>query len=152
MKIAVSSSGNSLEAPLDPHFGRCSYFVIVDPDDMSYEAFDNESGRLGGGAGIQASQFVASQGAEAVLTGSCGPNAMQTLSAAGIKVYAGLSGTVRQAVEKYKSGQLQPETEATGPAHAGMGRVGGGGAGRGMGRGAGMGRGGGMGGGRRSGR
>jgi predicted Fe-Mo cluster-binding NifX family protein len=86
MKIAVSSAGNSLDAQLDPHFGRCSFFVVVDSDDMSYEAFDNESGRLGGGAGIQAAQFVSSKGAGAVLTGSCGPNAMQTLSAAGIKV------------------------------------------------------------------
>ena len=94
MKIAVSSSGKDLDSQVDPRFGRCTYFVIVETDNMSFEAFDNENIALGGGAGIQSAQFVASKGAEAVITGNCGPNAVQTLSASRVKVFVGQSGTV----------------------------------------------------------
>jgi len=145
MKLAVSSSGKDLDAQIDPRFGRCSYFLIIETEDMSYEAFGNENAALGGGAGIQSAQFVASKGAEALITGNCGPNAAQALTAAGIKFYVGQTGTVREAVESYKNGKLTPATEANAPSHAGMG---GGGRGKGMGgmgRGRSMGGGGGMG-------
>jgi len=51
MKVSVISSGKNLDSPIDPCFGRCAYFVIVNTDDMSFEAFDNEGIALGGGAG-----------------------------------------------------------------------------------------------------
>jgi predicted Fe-Mo cluster-binding NifX family protein len=152
MKIAISSSGQDLAAQLDPQFGRCRYFLIIETDTMNFEVFDNDNAALGGGAGIQSAQFIAAKGAKALITGYCGPNAMQTLSAAGVQVYAGQAGTVKDIVETYQKGKLTPTTEASVAAHAGMGGMGGG-QGRGMGRGRGMGggRGGGMGGGGRTG-
>ena len=138
MKIAVSSSGNTLDSQIDPRFGRCAYFLIVDTDDMNFEAFDNESISLGGGAGIQAAQFVASKGAKAVLTGNVGPNAVKTLGAAGVEVFVGQNGTVGEALERYKGGDLQSTSAPNVADHHGMG---GGGGGRGMGGGGGMGRG-----------
>ena len=161
MKVAVSSSGKDLNAPIDARFGRCAFFMIVETGDMSFEAFDNESIGLGGGAGIQAAQFVASKGAKAVITGNCGPNAVQTLSAAGVELFTGQAGTVKEAVERYINGGMTPTEEANVEDHFGMGEapvtapassapgVGMGmGAGTGMGGGRGMGGGGGMGGGR----
>jgi predicted Fe-Mo cluster-binding NifX family protein len=139
MKIAVSSSGNDLNSQVDPRFGRCAYFVIVDTNDMSFEAFNNESIALGGGAGIQAAQFVASKGAQAVVTGNVGPNAVQTLSAAGVEVFMGQSGTVREVMENYTRGKIRSTSTHNVADHYGMG------SGAGMGRGMGMGRGGGMG-------
>lgn len=136
MKIAVSSSGKDLNAQLDPRFGRCRYFLIIETDTMEFEVFDNENAALGGGAGIQAAQFVASKGAKAVITGHCGPNAMQTLSAAGVQVYAGQAGTIQGIVDKFNSGELTTTTEANAPAHAGMGAKS---MGQGMGRGRGRG-------------
>jgi predicted Fe-Mo cluster-binding NifX family protein len=141
MKVAVSSTGKNLDSPIDPRFGRCSWFLIIETEDMSFETFSNESIGLGGGAGIQSAQFIVSKGATALLTGNCGPNAMSALSAAGVKVITGQSGTVREAIERYKKGELPFATEANVGAHYGMG------AGRGMGRGVGLGRGMGMGGG-----
>ena len=147
MKVAVSSNGEKLDAQLDPRFGRCAYFLVVNPKDMSFEAFNNESAVQGGGAGIQAAQFIASQGVKAVLTGNCGPNAVQTLSAAGIKLFGGQTGTVREVVERFKNGQLKPTSEANVDSHFGInaqaevGRGGGMGGGRGMGQGMGGGRG-----------
>ena len=79
MKVAISSIGKDLDSLIDSRFGRCPYFVIVETDDMSFEVFDNESIALGGGAGIQSAQFISSKGAKAVITGHCGPNAVQTI-------------------------------------------------------------------------
>jgi predicted Fe-Mo cluster-binding NifX family protein len=139
MKLAISSSGQDLSSQLDLRFGRCRYFLIINTDTMDFEVFDNTNAALGGGAGIQSAQLIAAKGAKALITGHCGPNAMQTLSAAGIQVYLGQAGTVQNLVDKYKNDQLTPATEANASAHAGMG-------GQGMGPGQGMGRGRGMGG------
>jgi len=145
MKIAVSSSGKDLNSQIDPRFGRCAFFVIVETDDMNFEVFDNESLALGGGAGIQAAQFVASKGAGAVLTGNCGPNAVQTLGASHVEVFVGQSGTVTEVIEKFKRGEMTSTKAANVADHYGMGGGGGMGRGMGMGRGGGMGRGQGMG-------
>lgn len=154
MKLAVSSTGTGLDAQMDPRFGRCAYFVIVETESLQAESLTNESQGLGGGAGIQAAQSVASRGVQAVITGNCGPNAVDTLAAAGVALYTGQSGTVRQAVEMFKKGQMTPASGANAPAHAGMGAATapagippfpGGGRGRGMGGGRGMGMGGGRG-------
>ncbi len=106
MKVAVSSTGNDLTSQIDPRFGRCKCFVIVETNDMRFDAFENENAVLSGSAGIQSASFVASQGVKAVLTGNCGPKAAQVLSAADIEIYVGQTGTVRDAVEKYKKGFL----------------------------------------------
>ena len=149
MKIAVSSSGKDLDSQVDPRFGRCAYFVIVETDNMSFEAFDNENVALGGGAGIQSAQFVASKGAAAVITGNCGPNAVQTLSASRVKVFVGQSGTVREVIERYVRGDIKSTSTPNVADHHGMGGKAGMGRGISMGRGGGMGRGRGMGGGKR---
>ncbi len=148
MKVAVSASGDSLDAMVNPRFGRCEYFVIVDTDSMNYTAFANENAGLSSGAGIQSASFAASQGVQAVLTGNCGPKAAQTFSAANIDVYTGYSGTVRQAVEKFtRAGEaLRPAQSAAGSAldsGQAASRQKGTGMGRGLGMGGGMGMGGG---------
>jgi predicted Fe-Mo cluster-binding NifX family protein len=145
MKVAVSASGKDLDTPIDPRFGRCAYFLIIDTEDMSFEAFDNESVALSGGAGIQASQFVASKGVTVVITGNVGPNAVRTLEAASVKVIVGQSGTVRQAIKDYKDGKLKSTDQANVADHYGMGGDMGRGGGMGRGMGGGMGCGGGMG-------
>ena len=130
MKIAVSATDDSLDARIDPRFGRCEYFVIVDTETMNFEALPNTSRIALSGAGIQAAQAIANKGVQAVLTGNVGPNAFQALSSAGIDIITGVFGTVREAVEKFKSGQLQKITAPTTSVGFGMGR----GYGMGMGR------------------
>ena len=136
MKIAVSATSGGLDAQIDPRFGRCSYFVVVDSETTRFESVENVSRDAPSGAGIQAAQIVANTGAKVVLTGNVGPNAFQALSSLGIKVVTGSFGTVREAVEKFKSGQLKEQLSApTSP--MGFGAGGGYGMGRGMGRGGG---------------
>ena len=139
MKVAVTASGKDLDASIDPRFGRCAYFIIVDTDSMNFEVFENESMTLGSGAGIQSAQFIAGKGGKVLITGNVGPNAASTLSAAGIQLIAGQTGTVRQAVENYNRGILKPTTAANVPGHFGMGGSMGGGRGRGGRMGGGMG-------------
>jgi len=121
MKIAISSSGRDLYSSIDPRFGRCAYFLLVETDDLSFEAFNNENISLGGGAGIQAAQFVASKGAKAVLTGNCGPNALRTLSAAGVELFVGQAGPVIETIERYKRGELRSTTDPNVADHYGIG-------------------------------
>jgi len=150
MRIAITATGPDLEAQADPRFGRCPYFLIVETDDLSFEAIENPNLVLGGGAGVQSGQLMAEKGVKHVLTGNCGPNAYQTLAAAGIGVIIGCSGRVRDVIEQYKSGRLSSVAAPNVASHFGMGGgggrgMGGGGMGRGMGRGRGMGQGGGRG-------
>jgi len=147
MRIAISATGPSLDAQVDPRFGRCQYFIIADPATMEFEALENTSIAAAGGAGIATAQVVANKGVQAVFTGNCGPNACQTLEAAGIQLITGVTGTVRDAIEGYKAGRLKSASQSGVGSRSGMDR--GVGMGRGRGRGRGMGRGMGMGGGMR---
>jgi len=158
MKIAVTSVGPSLDDQVEPRFGRCTYFLIIDPETMELETLKNPNIAAGGGAGIQSAQLMAERGVQAVLTGNCGPNAFQVFNASGIQVIVGISGPVRQAVEQFKAGAFTEASQAnvesrfgTGAGDQGYQTVplqGSGGYGTGMGGGRGTGRGMGMGGGR----
>ena len=112
MKIAITSTGKTMDSEVDPRFGRAAYFVIVDTETTDFSVIENENVAAAGGAGISSTKTVADSGAEAVLTGNCGPNAERTLSAAGFKLYTGVAGTVAEAVELFKNGKL---TQAAGP-------------------------------------
>lgn len=122
MKICVSAFSGSLDAKVDSRFGRCAYFVVVDSETMEFNAISNDSANAAHGAGIQAAQTVANIGVKVVITGNVGPNAFSVLSAAGIKIVTGISGTVRDAVEEYKNGRLQEIGNPTVSGHFGIGR------------------------------
>lgn len=167
MKIAVTARGKTLDDQVDPRFGRCSYFLVVDSETLQAEAVENPNLALGGGAGIQSAQLMAEHDVKVVLTGNCGPNAYQTLNAAEIEVVVGAGGKICDAVEQFKSGALSSTQGPNVASHFGMGadadrqssqdagsdvgggmtmgRGSGGSAGRGVGRGMGMGGGRGMG-------
>jgi predicted Fe-Mo cluster-binding NifX family protein len=89
---------------------------------MKFELLSNEGAMASGGAGIQTAQKIANSGVSAIITGNVGPNAFQTLSAAGIKVIVGANGTVKESVEKYKKGELKEIEAASVGSHFGMGR------------------------------
>jgi len=112
MKIAVTAEGQGMSDNVDPHFGRAKRFLLVDTETNDVEVIDNtQNVNAAQGAGIQAAQNLSQPGVTAVLTGNCGPNAFRALAAAGIKVYVGVTGTVAEAVEQLKSGQLTPSDE-----------------------------------------
>jgi predicted Fe-Mo cluster-binding NifX family protein len=113
MKIAVTATGEALDSPIDPRFGRAALFVLVDTDSGAAKATDNSAGAGSAqGAGVQAAETVSRLGAECLITGHCGPKAFRALTAAGIDVYTGASGTIAQAIEQLEAGTLQ---RAAGP-------------------------------------
>lgn len=123
MKIAVTSSGKENTSPLNPRFGRCEYFIIVDTETKEWTAVDNPAIGARGGAGTQAAQFIANQGAEAVISGRYGPNAFTALEAAGLQAFVSTQESVDAALDKFLAGELEQITSATGPQmHGGGGR------------------------------
>ncbi len=120
MKICVTSRGDDLDSEVDPRFGRCQYFIIVDTDTFEFEAIENPNIDAAGGAGVQSGQAVAEKDVKAVLTGNVGPNAFQTLSAADVEVITDVSGSVRAAAERYKSGEFKSAQGPSVGSKAGM--------------------------------
>ncbi|HHW15432.1 MAG TPA: dinitrogenase iron-molybdenum cofactor biosynthesis protein [Firmicutes bacterium] len=108
MRLAITSTGPSLDNALDEHFGRARYILIVDLETESVEAIDNHANfNAPQGAGINAAQSVADRGAEWVLTGHAGPKAFAALHRAGIRVAAVSGGSCRDALERFRRGELQ---------------------------------------------
>jgi predicted Fe-Mo cluster-binding NifX family protein len=107
MKLCVTAEGEDLDSLVDPRFGRCAYFLIIDRDSLEFEVIENGNSSSGGGAGIQSGQLIASKGVTAVITGNVGPNAFRTLEAAGIDVITGASGRVQEVVDRYKAGEFK---------------------------------------------
>ena len=121
MKIAISSIGNNLDSDVDSRFGRCNTFIIVDTESMGFQAVSNDAVGSAHGAGIGAAQVIANLGVKAVLTGHVGPNAHMALSNAGIQMYVDAKGTVRDAIEAYKQGNLKSVSSPTVQGHFGQG-------------------------------
>ncbi len=120
MKICVTSEGGNLGSKVDPRFGRCRYFIIVDTDTLEFEAIENPNIESMGGAGIQSAQLVVSKKVKVVVTGNVGPNAFQTLQVAGVEIFTNASGTIKEAVEKYRKGEFKAVSGPSVGSHSGM--------------------------------
>ena len=102
MKICITSSGDTLESQVDPRFGRCRYFIIWDDENDTFEAISNPNIDAGSGAGIQSAQLVVAKNVSMIITGEIGPKAEQVFTTANLQVVTGASGTVKEAIEKYR--------------------------------------------------
>lgn len=118
MKIVFTTSGDDLKAPLDSRFGRSPKFLVYDLDKNTFEVIDNQLNlNAADGAGIKSAESVARSGAQALVTGHCGPKAYRALSAANIKIYNTDAKTVSEALELYRSGKLQSASSADVQSH-----------------------------------
>jgi len=116
MKIALSVNTPDLDAAIDPRFGRAAYLLVVDTATGEWLAHENPGQNASGGAGVQAAQFVAGLGVQAVISGEFGPHAFDALHAAQIAMYTyGDCHTAQDAIERFKAGGLRQ----TGAASAG---------------------------------
>jgi len=113
MKIAITTSGSDLDAPLDSRFGRAPKFLIYDLEANNFEVVDNEQNlNAAQGAGIQSAQTIARLGVGALVTGHCGPKAFKVLNAAGIKIYNTTAATVVEALDQYRGNKLSEASSA----------------------------------------
>ncbi|MBI4634519.1 MAG: NifB/NifX family molybdenum-iron cluster-binding protein [Deltaproteobacteria bacterium] len=107
MKIAITASGKDMNANVDPRFGRAAGFVIYDTELKTSEYVANtQNVNAVQGAGIQSARLISGTGAKVLITGHCGPKAFTALNAAGIKIFTGANGSVREAVMKFATGNL----------------------------------------------
>jgi len=72
MRVAITSTGNSLESKLDERFGRCSFFVIYDTETKSTEFVPNPNKQADNGAGPASVKLVASKNVSKIVSGEFG--------------------------------------------------------------------------------
>jgi predicted Fe-Mo cluster-binding NifX family protein len=125
MKVFLTSTGLTLDSNVDPRFGRCAYFIIYDTSNDTFEYYANEGRDAFGGAGIRTAQMIVEKGAEAVVSGNIGPNSFKVLQSAPngpLKIYSGVSGTVRNVINQLKNNELKPVSVSDVQSHYGIGR------------------------------
>ncbi|EDU36549.1 NifB/NifX family molybdenum-iron cluster-binding protein [Clostridium sporogenes] len=119
MKIAISSTGKTMENLLDMRFGRCEYFQIHDTESKEVKILENEGRNASGGAGIVASNQLVDEKVDVIITGNFGPNAFEIIEKAGVKAYKCESISITLVIEKYNKGELE-QINMSGPAYHGM--------------------------------
>jgi predicted Fe-Mo cluster-binding NifX family protein len=119
MKVAIPTRGHDLSSEVEPRFGRCPRFLIVEAESLEFTTVENAAASMGGGAGMRAAQIVVDQGVELVIAGEVGPKAYDVLEAAGVRVMARVSGTVREALDLVGSQMTEDTKGPTGPARHG---------------------------------
>ncbi|MBU0487274.1 MAG: diguanylate cyclase [Bacteroidetes bacterium] len=72
MKVAITSTGNTLESNLDQRFGRCAYFVVYDTDTKAFEFIPNPNIDAEQGAGPASVNLVASRDVQKIISGEFG--------------------------------------------------------------------------------
>ncbi|NLF13031.1 MAG: dinitrogenase iron-molybdenum cofactor biosynthesis protein [Anaerolineaceae bacterium] len=109
MRIAVSADNNEgLNSIVSPHFGRCPHFVLVDVEGQEIREVQSvDNPYYGNHQPGQVPGFIASHGANVMLTGGMGGRAIMFFQQYGIEGVTGAYGTVKQAVEHYLGGQLK---------------------------------------------
>jgi predicted Fe-Mo cluster-binding NifX family protein len=120
MNIVITTISPSIDAEVDPRFGRGAYFLVVDSDTLEWQAYPNPAATASGGAGVQAAQIVAQHGAQVAISGDFGPNAYDALAAVGIQMFlapADQALTAREMLARYQREELRPVTGPTGPGH-----------------------------------
>jgi predicted Fe-Mo cluster-binding NifX family protein len=111
VRLAFTTNGNTAEDPIEPTFGRCRNFLVVDTGTGEVTVVPNPGGAAGGGAGVKAAETLAELKIDTLITGNVGLNARPLLQAAGISIVAGRSGSIRAYLsaaggssENYRSG------------------------------------------------
>jgi len=127
VKIAIPSNENGgLDDIINFQFGRCSTFTIItlERDEIkAVEVVKNNAADSMGGAGIQSAQILANNGAQEVIVGNLGPNAVQSLNALNLKLYQAPNPSlkIKDLIDMRVRGELKPIENANVSSHFGMG-------------------------------
>ena len=111
MKLAIASTGKSLDNRISLDFGRAPFFLIIDQDSMEMTVVENPYTEAQPCAGILVVEMLAKEGVKLVIADLCGERAAQALQGAEIKLITGARGNMREIFEKYKQGLLLDRME-----------------------------------------
>ena len=106
MKIAIPATAPNLGAGVENRLGTAPYLLVINTEDMSFDAVAGPLPSIGPGAGIEAISIVTDMGAKAILAGFVSPHIALTLEKKGIAVITPVGGSVMDAVVKYRRGVL----------------------------------------------
>ncbi|MGQ9588143.1 MAG: NifB/NifX family molybdenum-iron cluster-binding protein [Thermoplasmata archaeon] len=110
MKVCVPTSGRGgIDDRVSEHFGRSPTFTVVDTKSEKVDVVDNTSEHMGGMG--KPPEQIAQAGAQVLVCSGLGPRAISMFESYGIEVYVGAQGSVRQAIEMWRSGRLQRATD-----------------------------------------
>jgi len=110
VKVCIPTMTQSgLDDHVSPHFGRAPSFTVVDTGTNVVKVLQNTSEHMGG-TGMPP-ELMAAAGVEVMLCSGLGPRAIQMFEQYGIEVYVGASGTVRDAIQAWKTGSLREATD-----------------------------------------
>jgi predicted Fe-Mo cluster-binding NifX family protein len=104
MKVAITSTGNSLESTIDQRFGRCAFFVIYDTETGGVEILPNPNRDAQEGAGPASVQLVASRDVQKIVSGEFGVKIKSLLDSLRIQmvVYKEPEKTVQSVIDMLK--------------------------------------------------
>lgn len=121
MKIAISLEENKgLDSATSTIFGRCPFFMTIDPDSMDFSITENPARQASGGAGIQAAQWVLDQDVTTVISGNLGPKAFDVLSAGKVAAYRHNGGSAKDILKAFEEEALECLLAPNTDAHSGM--------------------------------
>jgi predicted Fe-Mo cluster-binding NifX family protein len=95
---------NGMDEALCQHFGRAPTFTMIDLDTGTIRILPNVSEHMGG-SGLP-TETIFAEGVQVMIVGGLGPKAVLAFEQAGIDVFVGAAGTVRDAIEDWQADML----------------------------------------------
>ena len=107
MKVALPVMGEKgMDEMIGGHFGKSPSFAIFDSRTKMVTTISNTSEHMGG-TGLPP-ELLAKNGVKVVVCSALGPKAVDMLSSLGIDVYVGACGTVKDGIDAWQMGKLEP--------------------------------------------
>jgi len=101
MKIAIPSSASDLSGRVEQKLGAAAYLLVIETEDMTFEAVAGPAQSTGSGAGIQALSLVLNKGVDVVLVDHIAPHIAEVLESEGTAVIERVQGSVVDVVDAY---------------------------------------------------
>jgi len=106
MKISIPTMGDAgMQEAICQHFGRAPTFTIVDTDSGDIKVLPNVSEHMGG-KGLP-TEIMFAEGVKVMIVGGLGPKAVSAFNQAGVDVFVGAAGTVKDAIDDWRAQMLR---------------------------------------------
>jgi predicted Fe-Mo cluster-binding NifX family protein len=112
MKIAIASTGRSLDENVYKRFGNSPAYLIYDISDKSVRAINNFA-KCQDGCGPQAAQMLVDNEIDTAIIGDIDEKSLEILKTGNIDIYYGYPGMGKEALQKLDEGKLAKINEAS---------------------------------------
>ena len=110
MKICIPTEGDrGLDDDVGEHFGRVPTYTIIDSETDIVKIIQNTSEHMNGSG--YPPEIMQQEGVDVMICQGLGKRAISMFEEFGINVYIGASGTVKNAVNAFKQGNLRKASQ-----------------------------------------